>query len=179
MAQSDKSFTHFLWFCAGAKPEILGKPECATETLKYSVIGTTILLTAAFAAISGAFAFHLVFDSLTVSILLGVLWGFFILNLDRLIVLTINKNSPPLSQIGSALLRLTIAAVLSLTISKPLELRLFKNEIDYQLEQERLETAKQAEDTSNGRFPRIAELQQENLALEKGLPRKRPAGMKP
>src|SRR5579859_395259 len=84
MAQSDQSFTRFLWFCAGAKPEILARPECATETPKYTVIGTTILLTAAFAALSGTFAFHLVFESLTISVLLGLLWGFFILNLDRL-----------------------------------------------------------------------------------------------
>ena len=136
------------------------------------MIGTTILLTAAFAALSGTFAFHLVFESLTISMLLGLLWGFFILNLDRLIVLTINKNSSLLSQLGSAAIRLAIAAILSLTISKPLELRLFKNEIEYQLEQERMETGRQAEKSVNERFPRVAELQQENLSLEKELAEK-------
>ncbi|HEV3039328.1 MAG TPA: DUF4407 domain-containing protein [Candidatus Angelobacter sp.] len=169
MAQSDQSFTRFLWFCAGAKPEILARPECATETPKYTVIGTTILLTAAFAAISATFAFHLVFESLTICVLLGLLWGFFILNIDRLIVLTINKNSSLFSQLGSAAIRLAIAAILSLTISKPLELRLFKNEIEYQLEQERVEAGKQAEKTVNERFPRIAELQQESLSLAKEI----------
>ena len=167
MNGSDQSLTRFLWFCAGAKPEILGRPECATETPKYTVIGTTILLTAAFAALSGGFAFHLVFDSLLLSAALGLLWGFFILNLDRLIVLTINKNSGLLPQLGSAAVRLAIAGVLSLTISKPLELSLFKNEIEYQLEQERVDTAQQAEKSADARFPRIAELQQENRALEK------------
>ncbi len=172
MSESDHSFTRFLWFCAGAKPEILARPECATETPKYAVIGTTILLTAAFAAISATFAFHLVFESLTLCVLLGLLWGFFILNIDRLIVLTINKNSSMISQLGSAAIRLAIAAVLSLTISKPLELRLFKNEIEYQLEQERADAGKQAEKSVDARFPRIAELQQENLALQKDVAEK-------
>jgi hypothetical protein len=172
MNQSDQSFTRFLWFCAGAKPEILARPECATETPKYTVIGTTILLTATFAALSGTFAFHLVFESLTISVLLGLLWGFFILNLDRLIVLTINKNSSLFSQFGSAAIRLTIAAILSLTISKPLELRLFKNEIEYQLEQERIDAGKQAEKSADDRFPRIAELQQANLSLQKEISEK-------
>ena len=169
MAESDQSLTRFLWFCAGAKPEILARPECATETPKYAVIGTTILLTAAFAAISATFAFHLVFESFTICVLLGLLWGFFILNIDRLIVLTINKNASLFSQFGSAAIRLAIAAILSLTISKPLELRLFKNEIEYQLEQERLDAGRQAEKTVNDRFPRIAELQQENLLLQKEI----------
>jgi hypothetical protein len=172
MTQSDQPLTRFLWFCAGAKPEILARPECATETPKYTVIGTTILLTAAFAALSGTFAFHLVFESLTISVLLGLLWGFFILNLDRLIVLTINKNSSLFSQFGSAAIRLAIAGILSLTISKPLELRLFKNEIEYQLEQERVDIGKQAEKSANDRFPRIAELQQANLSLEKEIAEK-------
>src|SRR5579883_437191 len=153
MSESNQSFIRFLWLCAGAKPEILARPECSTETPKYTVIGTMILLTAAFAAISAAFAFHLVFDSLTLCVLLGLLWGFFILNMDRLIVLTINKNSSIFSQLGSAAIRLAIAALLSLTISKPLELRLFKNEIEYQLEQERMQAGKQAENAADARFP--------------------------
>ena len=127
------------------------------------------MLTAAFAAISATFAFHLVFESLTICVMLGLLWGFFILNIDRLIVLTINKNSSLISQFGSAAIRLAIAAILSLTISKPLELRLFKNEIEYQLEQERMDAGRQAEKTVNERFPRIAELQQENLLLQKEI----------
>ena len=98
MAESDQSLTRLLWFCAGAKPEILARPECATETPKYTVIGTTILLTAAFAAISATFAFHLVFESLTISVLLGLLWGSFILNMDRLIVLTIKSRSTQTQQ---------------------------------------------------------------------------------
>src|SRR5437763_777505 len=102
MAPSDSSVRRFLWVCAGANPDILSRGECMTETSKYTVIGTTILLTAAFAALSGAFAFHLVFDSLLASAMLGLLWGAFILNLDRLIVLTLDKNSSALTQIGGA-----------------------------------------------------------------------------
>ena len=142
----------FFIACSGADRDIM--QECPSEFNKYSGIGATIFLTASLAVFTGGYALNFVFDNVPLSILFGLLWGIIIFNLDRYIVLSLRKEKIPtktdilrapseqerkeLKSERSRLLwnqalmaspRFLIALVIAITISKPLELRLFSTKI--------------------------------------------------
>lgn len=124
-----KSLRDFFWFCSGASRDILLRCPSA-EGNKYAGIGATVFFTGLLAALSGGYALFVAFKSLPGAILFGLLWGAAIFNLDRLIVSTIKKEATPVRQWRQAMPRLLLALVLSVVIAKPLELRVFKPEID-------------------------------------------------
>jgi hypothetical protein len=136
----------FFLTCSGADLTILEKPECAIEHNKYVGIGATILSTSVMAFTSGGYALYTSFNSYVLSFGLGLVWGAIIFNLDRYIVSTIRKRRPPtgatywqraavkLKEYGTALPRLLLAIFISIVITKPIELRLFKNEINKQID---------------------------------------------
>lgn len=117
----------FLIICSGANKDILQK--CPTERVKFIGIGATIFLTAMMAAVSGGYAIYFVFNNIAVSIAFGCFWAIIIFNLDRYIVSSIKKTGKFKEEFWMALPRLLIALVLAISISKPLELRLFENRI--------------------------------------------------
>ena len=80
-------------------------------------------------AISGGYAIYFVFNNIAVSIAFGCFWAVIIFNLDRYIVSSIKKTGKFKEEFWMALPRLLIALVLAISISKPLELRLFENRI--------------------------------------------------
>jgi hypothetical protein len=129
-----KSIGNFFIFCSGAYKDIL--ELCPTERAKYQGIGATIFFTAVLATFSGGYAIHFVFENLAFSIPFGFLWGIIIFNLDRYIVLSIKKTGVFKEEALFVLPRFLIALVLAITISKPLELRLFENRISKQLGKE-------------------------------------------
>ncbi|MBP9923542.1 MAG: DUF4407 domain-containing protein [Bacteroidia bacterium] len=142
----------FFIMCSGADKHIMS--ECPSEFNKYSGIGATIFLTASLAVFTGGYALNFVFDNIPISILFGILWGIIIFNLDRYIVLSLRKEKIPTNtdilkapskqekdelisdrsrmlwnQALMASPRFLIALVIAITISKPLELRLFSTKI--------------------------------------------------
>ena len=148
---------NFFILCSGADKEIL--KDCPTEWNKFTGIGATIFLTACLALLSGAYAIHFVFDNTLVSSLFGLFWAVVIFNLDRYIVLSLRKEKIPTqtdikresdsnkkdelksersrlfrNQIYMASPRFVIALIIAVTVSKPIELRLFQNRIDKELE---------------------------------------------
>jgi hypothetical protein len=131
-----KKVTRFLWWCAGARTEIL--EECITDQAKYFGIGGTILFTALMAAFAGGYAFFTAFNSIALSIPFGVFWGLLIFNLDRYIVATIGKGDGTskitLDEWINAAPRLIMAILLGFVISTPLELKLFGKEINVEIE---------------------------------------------
>lgn len=148
---------NFFIICSGADKEIIN--DCPTEWNKFAGIGATIFLTACLALLSGAYAMHFVFENAIVSILFGMFWAIVIFNLDRYIVLSLRKEKIPTqtdikretdpnkkeelksersrlfwNQVYMASPRFIIALIIALTVSKPIELRLFQNRIDKELE---------------------------------------------
>ena len=148
---------NFFILCSGADKEIIN--EYPTEWNKFAGIGATIFLTACLALLSGGYAMHFVFENVWVSVLFGVFWAVVIFNLDRYIVLSLRKEKIPTStdikrepdpnkkeelksernrmlwhQILMASPRFVIALIIAITVSKPIELRLFQNRIDKELE---------------------------------------------
>ena len=128
----------FFWLCSGANKKILR--QCPTEYAKYAGMGGTIFFTACMAALSGGYAISTVFDDTLVSIFFGVFWGLLIFNLDRLIVNTMysdGKVTISWQELVSGLPRIVMAIFLGIVISTPLELKIFEDAIDIQIEQDK------------------------------------------
>jgi len=140
MKEQLSSLEKFLLWSSGANHRILAQEECLTERYKYSAIGTTVLLTSTVACFSGGYALFTVFYSLPVSIIGGGFWGFTMFNLDRFFILSSKRknNSSQLPFYTATSLRLLIAILLSFVVAKPLELKLFENEINRELREEKV-----------------------------------------
>jgi hypothetical protein len=130
---------NFLWWCAGAVPQVLRMYP--SEKAKYEGIGGAVLTTGVLAFFSGFYAIYTTLASGSYAVLtsfaFGVLWALAIFNLDRYIVSSLRKPTDPnvprrqrLRQIWvPAVPRVVLAALIGITISKPLELRLFQSTI--------------------------------------------------
>jgi len=148
---------NFFILCSGADKDII--KDCPTEWNKFAGIGATIFLTACLALLSGAYAMNFVFDNGYLSVIFGVFWAIVIFNLDRYIVLSLRKEKIPTktdikretdpnkkeeliseksrlfwNQVYMASPRFIIALIIAITVSKPIELRLFNNRIEKELE---------------------------------------------
>ena len=122
----------FLLKCSGASPDIL--EECPKhETTIQTGIGSIILVTAALAFFSGAYAIHTVFKSFWASIAFGVLWSLIIFSIDRFVITTTKKSGNFWNEFRFCLPRLVLAVAIGVTISEPLKLELFRGEIEEEL----------------------------------------------
>lgn len=185
---------HFFWICSGATISLLRRKECETEHSKYVGIGAAVFLTGVLAAISATYAFSTVLESREWSIALGVFWGVMIFNLDRYLVLSIRNNPPSTNAVLReklynvvkvllvALPRVALAALLAAAITKPLELLIFKSEIQLEMPSLQADQAKQFQreletELSNGQGTTIAaqikKLKDENTELERQITEKR------
>lgn len=127
----------FCWFCAGVNRELIR--ECpASESVKYVGIGIAVFFTGLLAALSGGYALYTAFNQVPAAILFGLIWGALIFNLDRLVVSSLKKDGPPGRQWIQAIPRFLLALMLSVVIAKPLELRIFKPEIDAVLAEDQI-----------------------------------------
>jgi hypothetical protein len=148
-------FRRFLWWCAGADRAILMKcPQ--SDRVKYEGIGGTVFATALLAACSGGYAFYTVFSpkmglalsdlqqamdvpTLVKACIFALLWSLIILNLDRFVVSSAGHGDGTDKitgeEIKAAIPRIIMAAIIGFTLSKPLEIRIMKTEIDAQLNQ--------------------------------------------
>lgn len=139
----------FLWWCAGANAEILH--DCPSDKPKYSCIGASVLLTGVLAMMAGGYALYSTFrdyssgqvdlQALLLAVVFGILWGVIIFNIDRFIVSTFNKSSSPnaFKRAGAdflhALPRIAMAIIIAMTISKPIQVKLFENRLAQQIEE--------------------------------------------
>ncbi|MDP5168811.1 MAG: DUF4407 domain-containing protein [Bacteroidia bacterium] len=129
--EKPNALKRFFFACAGAYNKIL--EACPSEHAKYVGIGATIFLTACLAVISGTFAIMTLVESPMVAVLAGIMWGALIFNLDRYIVSSIRKEGKVWHEVGLAFPRILLAVVISIVITKPIEVRLFDNQINSEL----------------------------------------------
>lgn len=191
-----KYITNFFVICSGANRDIL--KQCSHETTKFVGIGSTIFFTSLLSTISGGYAIFFTFNSLLISILFGIIWGLVIFSLDRYIVSSINKPKIPKKfdtkilrtdeidvinekkklkserhrmlsrQFWSAFPRILISLVLAITISKPLEIKLFDGTISKKLgEIENTYNNGCEDDFNNHRLELENQKQQLSSSLEK------------
>ncbi len=129
--EKPSALKRFFFACAGAYTKIL--EVCPSEHAKYVGIGATIFLTGCLAVISGTFAVFTLVDSPLIALGAGLMWGALIFNLDRYIVSSIRKEGRFWHEFGLALPRLLLAVVISIVITKPIEVHLFDNQINSEL----------------------------------------------
>jgi len=122
----------FFIFCSAADKRILERCP-ASEQNKYASIGATVFFTGVLASLSGGYALYTVFNNIYLAIALGIFWGTLVFNLDRFIVSTIKKSEQKYGQFKQIIPRLLLAIFLAIVISKPLELKIFEQEINEQL----------------------------------------------
>lgn len=120
-------FNQILCQVAGSDLEILS--QCPHEISRHARIGAIIISTAILASVSMFFAIQTVSQSTFIGIIAGAVWGLVIFILDSYIVASYRKNDDRLKEISIVLPRLILAFVLGCSISIPLELKVFENEI--------------------------------------------------
>jgi hypothetical protein len=140
----------FLLLCSGIDLKILEK--CPSDENKYIGIGATVLFTGVLAFFSAGYALFTVFDSYTLAVIFGLVWGMMIFNLDRYIVSSMKSNGSFGRDLMVAFPRLLMAVLLALVISKPLELKIFEKEIDAELIVMQQEVFKTQEDKIKLRY---------------------------
>ena len=112
---------------------------CTDHSVKTQVTnGVFVLLTATFAFLSGMYAVYSTFKDFRIAIPVGILYATLIAFIDREIVSTTTKYG--------AALRLPLAFVIGLVIAVPLEMRLFNDRIEKQLQLEKRDKNKTALD---------------------------------
>lgn len=149
-----------LWKAAGGDRYILERATYSDQ-IKYMCLGGIVAATGVMAGLAGGYAFYTIFspkslndlnavdipnDPTTVllSIIFGIIWGLIIYNIDRFIVTSTGKGDGTekitWDEFKSAIPRIIMGAIIAITISKPVELRMFKTEIDKAVikEQERI-----------------------------------------
>jgi hypothetical protein len=141
-----------LWSCAGADSYILER-STYTDHVKYACLGGIVFATGFMAAMAGGYAFYIIFEPrgeaiqaldgashLPTSIMatiFGIIWGLIIFNIDRFIVASTGKGDGTeaitWSEMKGAIPRILMGMIIAITISKPVEIRMFQTEIDVEL----------------------------------------------
>lgn len=117
-------FNYFLARLAGARVDVLAQLPGAVS--KQAAMGAVLLTTAAFAAISAGYAMAITGIATGIfAVLAGLVWGLAILNLDRMLVIGLAKETGLGRNLALAAPRVILAVILGVVISTPLMLKIF------------------------------------------------------
>lgn len=159
----------FFWKSAGGDSYILER-STYSDQVKYMCLGGIIVATGLMAALAGGYAFYTIFAprgsaieaddvSLTTSlfsVIFGVFWGLMIFNLDRFIVSStgVGDGTEAITwgELKGAIPRILMGTIIALTISKPVEIRMFESEIKAALHEEQLKTRKDYEKRTRANY---------------------------
>jgi hypothetical protein len=138
------------WKAAGADKQLLEK-STYSEQVKYFCMGGIVIATGVMASLAGGYAFYTIFSpkdpvngdllwsfgDMLVAIIFGLIWGAIIFNIDRFIVTSSGKGDGTEAitwgEIKNAIPRIIMGVIIALTISKPIEIRMFQTEIQTRL----------------------------------------------
>lgn len=162
-------FTRFLWWTAGADQDILMRATHSDRvkylTLGGIILATGFMAALAggyafytifspkniamdtYVDVTGSTSKGIKetidFGSAMMSVVFGLIWGLVIFNIDRFIVTSTGTGDGTekitWDEFKSAIPRLVMGAIIAITISKPVEIRMFKSEIDQKLAQIQLD----------------------------------------
>ena len=143
-----EAISNFILFCGGANVRFL-RDNCPNERHKFYPIGLGVIITTALGFISMMFATHSIFGASSfgeeiVLILFSLFWGFAIFTIDWGLVKTMrkSKNEDPtlwnkIRFIIPILFRFAVAIILSFSISRPLEVKVYEKRLRAQIETDR------------------------------------------
>ena len=173
----------FLWKAAGGDRFLLERATYSDQ-VKYMCLGGIVFSTGAMAGLAGGYAFYTIFEprgsaidytgnlqTTLMAICFGVIWGLIIFNIDRFIVTSTGKGDGTeeitKQEFKTAIPRIIMGAIIALTISKPVEIRMFKTEIDAKLYEEQLKLEKDFESRTRVNFAeRINDVEKENVQIQ-------------
>lgn len=158
----------FLWKCAGGDRYILERATYSDQ-IKYTCLGGIVFATGAMAGLAGGYAFYTIFSpkgsavedvvdfpTVILSAIFGLIWGLMIFNIDRFIVTSTGKGDGTekitWDEFKSAIPRIIMGAIIAITISKPIEIRMFQTEINNKLYEKQLELQKEFEKKTTANF---------------------------
>lgn len=144
-----------LWKAAGGDRYILERATYSDQ-IKYMCLGGIVFATGAMAGLAGGYAFYTIFSpkgsaledsihypTVALSIVFGIVWGLMIFNIDRFIVTSTGKGDGTekitWDEFKSAIPRIIMGAIIAITISKPIEIRMFQTEINIKLKEKQIE----------------------------------------
>jgi Domain of unknown function (DUF4407) len=122
----------------GGDPKLLAEEDAGSRTgerTKFAAMGGVLLTTAGVAAVSMFFALHhAVGVNVGWSIPLALAWGLVIINIDRLLIITMGSTrGQPLKMAVTIFSRLVLAALIALVVATPLVLTIFHSDISAEL----------------------------------------------
>ncbi|WP_232817814.1 DUF4407 domain-containing protein [Winogradskyella tangerina] len=158
----------WLWKAAGSDSYIL-KRSTYNDQVKYACLGGIVVATGFMAALAGGYAIYTIFEpkgsalqndvhvpTAIFSTLFGIIWGLIIFNIDRFIVAATGKGDGTEAitwqEFTGSIPRIIMGLVIAITISKPMEIRMFKSEIDAELHQAQLEKRKEYEAATKANY---------------------------
>ena len=177
-----------LWNAAGADHYILER-STYSDHIKYACLGGIVVATGLMASMAGGYAFYIVFGQKTanlaqgteatieaassqplaviLSMVFGLIWGLIIFNIDRFIVASTGKGDGSeaitLDEIKTAIPRILMGIIIAITISKPVELRMFQQEIEVELNSRRIEEVKKKKNSITTLYEGDMEIVQEEI----------------
>lgn len=120
--------TRFLWWLSTADEQLL--TDCAVDRGRYAIIGMLVLGTWTFATLAWAYFFSTVVSNMYTAILLGLLMGWIILQIDRALIKGMRKGKQKLLPL---LFRGLLAVSIGLFMAQPALVFLFDKEISLQI----------------------------------------------
>jgi hypothetical protein len=169
-ARAEKqTLSDYLAKLGGARAEII--VDAPGDKPRFVQLGIVILTTAVIAAISAAFALMIVDLPIWAAIPIAAGWGFAILNLDRLLIVSMpyQEDRKKSLTLGLAVPRVVLALIIGTVISTPLTLAIFHSEIDPMLTvlQNEKDDAFEAQLNGDERFDQIPVLAADLLTNQK------------
>lgn len=157
-----------MWKAAGGDRYLLERATYSDQ-IKYMCLGGIVFATGAMAGIAGGYAYYTIFEPrssaidnpvdmgvVMTAIVFGILWGLMIFNIDRFIVTSTGKGDGTEEitwlEFKGAIPRILMGAIIAITISKPVEIRMFKTEIDIKLREKQIEQQRIYIDKVNANF---------------------------
>ena len=159
----------FFWKACGADAYLLEKSTYGDQ-IKYFCLGGIVVATGVMAALAGGYAFYTIFApkdpvsgdllwstlDMILACVFGLFWGAIIFNIDRFIVTSTGKGDGTeaitTQEIKSAIPRIVMGIIIALTISKPIEIRMFQTEIQTKLTEIKEDKKKVNADKVENRF---------------------------
>jgi len=142
------------WRAAGADQYLLER-STYSDQIKYFCLGGIVIATGVMAALAGGYAIYTIFEprseglmnesthfpTLIIASIFGLVWGLIIYNIDRFIVTSTGKGDGTEAitkqELKGAIPRILMGIIIALTISKPIEIRMFQKEIEAKLTTEK------------------------------------------
>lgn len=125
-----KQLNKILFWASGARTSLLDKIT-EFEKRKFQLIGASLLISAFVSTLSAFYAISLISQNTISSLLIGLMWGILVTNLNRLLISSIidNQNDKQRKFIWF-LLSFILSCFIGLTIAFPLQLKVFETEIN-------------------------------------------------